>query len=337
MKTILFVVNPNAGAKTEADFERALTAELSRYPDVTTETLIPESPEWMRTELRQRFSNGMVDILAVVGGDGTIMEVLPLLIEFPNVQLALIPYGTGNLLAANLNIPKDFAASLETAFTGKARRIDMARINNNYFVLIAGVGVVADIMENTPRHHKKWLGPLAYLINGLRTVWAARRSRLTVTTENRVYKAKGIAVVVSNAASILGPCVPLTPDAEPDDGLLDVCIIRSRTNQDYFATLWEAMWQTAPGMLNRNLIRFQAQRVHIESSKTLTVQADGNLIGTTPVDIEIIRNRLQVMVPLAEFEALPESRKRQSESSLLETLKCYTQTAQQEAKSGLRR
>jgi YegS/Rv2252/BmrU family lipid kinase len=305
--------------------------------DVVVDKLVPESPEQMRTTLRQKLTENTVDVLGVVGGDGTIMEVLPILVEFPQVKLALIAYGTGNLLAVNLGIPKEFSASLDLIFNGKPRRIDMARINNDYFALLAGVGVVADIMENTPRADKKRFGILAYLVNGFKTVWGARRSRFTVTTENRTFRAKGVSVLVSNAASFLGPCVPLTPDAEPDDGLLDVCVIRSHSNQDYFATLLEAMTHSQSGLNPRNIIRFQTRKLKIESSKTMSVQADGNLIGTTPVDIEIVRNRLQVMVPPESFQRVPsETVASDSQASLLDTLKCYLKVATHERQSGLR-
>lgn len=340
MTRILFIINPKAGQKTVEEFDQALATEIEKLEASNTsdspieiEKLIPESPEQMRTTLRQKFTDNPVDILGVVGGDGTIMEVLPVLVEFPGIKLALIAYGTGNLLAANLGIPKEFSESIDTLFKGKPRRIDLARINNNYFALLAEVGVVADIMENTPREDKKRFGILAYLVNGLKTVWRARRSRFTVTTENRTFRAKGISVLISNAASFLGPCVPLTPDAEPDDGLLDVCIIKSRSNTDYFSTLLEATLQSTTNFTSKNIVRFKTRKLKIESSKTLSVQADGNLIGTTPVEIEIIRNRLQVMVPEQAFT--PGNPHPEHQQSLMEALKCYFTTAKQEAHSGL--
>lgn len=343
MTKILFIINPNAGQTMVAEFEQALDAELSRLHNLDktaasfqVEKLIPESPEQMRTTLRQRFTENPVAILGVVGGDGTIMEVLPILVEFPKVKLALIAYGTGNLLAANLGIPRDFAGAIDTLLNGRPRRIDMAHINNDYFALIAGVGAVADIMENTPRADKKRFGILAYLLNSIRTVWQARRSRFKITTENRTFRAKGVSILISNAASFLGPCVPLTPDAEPDDGLLDVCIIKSRSRSDYFSTLLEALLQPIPNIMNRNIVHFKTRKLRIESSKTFSVEADGNMIGTTPVDIEIIRNRLQVMVPKQAFEASNQP-KDPSKTSLLDTLKCYLETVGQTAQPGAKK
>jgi diacylglycerol kinase (ATP) len=341
MRQILFIINPNAGQKTVEEFEQAMAAELAKLPPgeqaIKIETFIPNSPDEMRDTLREKFLKNPVDIVGVVGGDGTIMETLPILVEFPSIKLALIPYGTGNLLAANLGIPRDFSTSLDTLFNGKARRIDVATINEHYFALIAGVGVVADIMENTPREHKKRFGIWAYLANGIKTIFQAERSRFKITTENRTFTAKGVAVIISNAASFLGPCLPLTPNAEPDDGLLDVCIVKSRSNRDYFPTVLEVLLnQNANRIMTKHIISFRTRRLHIASSRKLKVQADGNVIGTTPVDIEIIRNRLQIMVPLTEFDRPADHRRQTSESSLLETLKCYLTTATSEAGSGIK-
>jgi diacylglycerol kinase (ATP) len=302
MKHIVFVINPNAGQKSVEEFQHTLSQELERIPDAEQlykiETLIPDSPQQMRETLENQFSQKPADILGVVGGDGSIMEALPLLVRFPTVQLALIPYGTGNLLAANLGIPNNFTACLDTLFSGKARRIDMARINDSYFCLVAGIGVVADIMENTPREHKKKLGMLAYLINGVRTILRADRAHFTITTENRKLKAKGVAVLVSNAASFMGPCPPLTPDASPQDGLLDVCIIKSQSNRDYILTLMEVLLGSkVPCITDPHVIRFQTRRLKIHSSKRMKVQADGNVIGTTPVEIDLLRSQLQIIVP----------------------------------------
>lgn len=341
MKEIVFIINPNAGQKTVEEFERALQLELQKLPPadeaIKIDTLIPDSPEQMREILRRKFSERPADVLGVVGGDGSIMEALPLLVEFPSIKLALIPYGTGNLLAANLGIPMDFTSSLSTLFEGKARRIDMAQINDSYFALIAGVGVVADIMDNTPREHKKRFGMLAYLINGIKTILRAERSRVKVITEKRTYQVHGVTVVISNAASFLGPCLPLTPDAEPDDGLLDICIIKSRSNRDYLPTILEVMFKSDLTRLrDRNVINFQTRRLRIESSIPIKVQADGNVIGTTPVDIEIIRNRLQVMVPETEFGIPATARRQTQEPGIIEMIKCYFSTAQAEHTSGLK-
>jgi YegS/Rv2252/BmrU family lipid kinase len=251
----------------------------------------------MRRHLRERFLENPVDIIAVVGGDGSVMEVLPLVVEFPSIKLALIPYGTGNLLATNLGIARDFTLSIRTLFEGQVRQIDVGRIGSHYFALLAGVGAVAEIMEQTSSRHKALLGMWAYLWDGLRTIFRTRQSLLHVTIDGRPMRMRGVAVVVSNAASYMKPCPNLTPNAEPDDGWLDVCLIRAHSRRDYLPVILEAIRQPERPAGDKKILVYRARHLRIESTPLLKVQADGNIIGTTPVDIEVARQRIQVLVP----------------------------------------
>ncbi len=327
MRHFLFVINPKAGRATEEEFEQTLQAELQKLPasdeTIHVQRFVPESPEQMRFRLHEGLSREAVDAVGVVGGDGTIMEVLPVMVNFPQVPLALIPYGTGNLLAANLDIPRDIAGALKVLFDGQPRKIDLGKIDHHYFALLAGIGAVADIMEQTSSRHKKLLGIWAYLWDGLRTILFPKRSRFTITADGRTFRTRGVAVVISNAAGFMGPCLPLTPEAEPDDGLLDVCLIKTRSRRDYLPAILKVMQRPGVNTFDQNIDYFQVRRLLIDAKPTLKVQADGNIIGTTPVEIEIIRNRLQVMVPRKAFEKTNEALQRASEHTLNEILASY--------------
>lgn len=329
MREVLFVINPNAGRVLIEEFEAALNAELAQLPPggeaIKVELFIPETPALLRETLRQKFTEKPVDIVGVVGGDGTIMEVLPVLVEFPRIKLALIPHGTGNLLAVNLGIQLNFKSALDVLFNGQARRIDVGKIGTHYFALIAGVGTVAEIMENTPSHHKKRFGIWAYFWDGIRTVMRTRESLFKIIADGKSHRFRGVAILISNAASIMGPCLPLTPDAEPDDGLFDICLIKTRSRRDYVPAILEALGRDDLVSGDKKINTFRARNLRIESSVPVKVQADGNIIGTTPVDIELIRNRLQILVPQETFEPRqPAPRIRpESQGSLAEMLRCY--------------
>lgn len=321
MRHYLFIINPNAGSRTVEEFEAALRLELEKLPPsdetVYIEHMIPETPELLRETLREKLRREPIDAVGIVGGDGTIMEALPAMVEFPHVPMALIPYGTGNLLAVNLGIPRDFSGALNAMFTGRPRRIDVGKIDNHYFALLSGVGTVAEIMENTSSERKKKLGIWAYFVDGVRTIMRTRGSRLKVTTgEGRIFKTHGVSIVISNAASFMGPCPPLTPEAEPDDGLLDVCIIKARSKRDYIPAVLQLMQHPEKNTNDRNINYFQTRKVRIEANPVLKVQADGNIIGTTPVDVEIVRNRLQVIIPATQAELPPEHLRAENESTL---------------------
>jgi YegS/Rv2252/BmrU family lipid kinase len=297
MPHVLFVLNPRAGRAAAEELEAAISQVALRSRAISSEILVPESPEQLRILLRQKSAQNEIDILAIVGGDGSVMEVLPVLVEYPQILLGLIPRGTGNLLAANLGIPTDLSSALQVLYEGAAKKIDVGRIGSSYFALLAGVGTAADIMENTESRHKKWLGMWAYLVHGVRTILQANQSLFRVTFHGHTVQVRGVSVIISNAASLMPPCPALTPEAKPDDGLLDICVLKAHSKRDYVPVVLEAMQHSRLSPPARKVLSFQTRKLRIESSPPLKVQADGNIIGTTPVDIEIVREAIQILLP----------------------------------------
>ncbi len=311
MKRVLFVINPNAGSGVESHLQAALEERTEWLQPTLLEAT--GTPEDMRVHLKAHLEGTIAadgvpdssywDAVAIVGGDGTVMETLPVLLNYPQIPVMLVAGGTGNLLHANLNIPREIPAALDLIRTGQQRVIDVGEINGEaagseirYFVLIAGIGVVADVMENTPRDHKKWFGPLAYLLHGIRVGLRLTGSRFTITTESKTYRSKALAVLISNAACYMGPCVPFTPEAKPNDGLLDVCIIRGGSVPDLLGAL-PSLLKPDSTMRDANVIRFQAKTMRITSRPALSFQADGNILGKTPADIRVLPDALRVLVP----------------------------------------
>lgn len=311
---IVFVLNPKAGSHSIDDFKAVLSRQLQDCRQagriVHAEIMVPESAEALRQQLRKRLQDDMVDLVGVAGGDGSIMEALPVLVDFPKVKLGIIPQGTGNLLAVNLGIPIDTEQALEVIFNGQAKRIDIGRIGESYFALLAGAGAIAEIMETTTSTDKQLFGWMSYLVGGIRNLFRSRHAAFKLTIDDgRVIRGRGVSVVVSNAASIMRPCLPLTPDAEPDDGKLDVCFIKARGRRDYIPTIYELLTRQCEEH-PEHVHYFQARGLRIETRPRLKIQADGNIIGHTPVDVSILPGRIEVMVPAPqETEApLPENR-----------------------------
>lgn len=298
MKKLLFILNPNAGSHSTAELEAAL-AHAAADPDVPpfhAESLVCEDTAGLRMQLRWRLLAGDIDTVCVVGGDGSIMEVLPVLIDFPEVMLGIVPAGTGNLLAVNLNIPLATGDALAVVLSGRGKPLDIGSIGGHFFALLAGVGVVADIMENTSSTHKRLLGWWAYLLDGVRNIMRGCHATFKLTVDGQIIRGRGVSVVISNAASIMKPCPALTPDASPHDGMLDVCFLKARSKRDYIPTLYEVLTRQGEER-PEHVMYFQTRRLRIESTPRLKVQADGNLIGHTPVDVAILPGKIRVMVP----------------------------------------
>jgi diacylglycerol kinase family enzyme len=118
-----------------------------------------------------------------------------------------------------------------------------------------------------------------------------------IVADGQHIRSRGIGVVVANAGNLLGPYFTLTPGATPDDGLLDICILASRHRGDYATTLVQILsrQQRAPGSAGVQHVR--AKHITIRSRPSMKVQADGDIIGVTPMVIEALPNAVEVFVP----------------------------------------
>jgi diacylglycerol kinase family enzyme len=136
----------------------------------TYELFFPESVQHLREVLTLKLSEGLGRVVAC-GGDGTITDVLDVLVNYPDVPLAIVPLGTGNLLARNLDIPLDLKEAVAVAVSGRIREIDLGRVNGQVFVLNVSAGLDAEIMAQTDTTLKKRWGLLATQLRCERCGW----------------------------------------------------------------------------------------------------------------------------------------------------------------------
>ncbi|HEX2156407.1 MAG TPA: diacylglycerol kinase family protein, partial [Actinomycetes bacterium] len=167
------------------------------------------------------------DLVIATGGDGTVMACATGLAG-SEVPLAVLPLGTGNLVAANFDIPNDLDDALEVALACRRRRIDLGAIGDGRFVIAAGMGFDAAMLRDANRTLKARIGPLAYVwsaLGNLRRPRASYRLRLD-GGEAMTRRAQG--VLVANLGKIQGG-LPILPDAVPDDGQFDIAVLKTRT------------------------------------------------------------------------------------------------------------
>ncbi|WP_405690532.1 diacylglycerol kinase family protein [Streptomyces sp. NBC_01185] len=176
--------------------------------------------------VRDRFS-----LVVVCGGDGTVRAAADALAD-TGVPLAVVPCGTGNLLARNLGLPVKPAEALAVALRGAPHRIDLGRIEGDgmapaHFTVMSGAGLDAAMLESTSDRAKAVLGWPAYVMAGLREL-RAPRMRLTVALDGaRPLRRSARMVLVANTGKVQGGAA-LVPAARPDDGLLDLMILDPR-------------------------------------------------------------------------------------------------------------
>ncbi len=236
------------------------------------------------------------DCAVAAGGDGTVSAVAHALVGGP-VPLGIVPAGTGNLVARELGLPLDVEAAVGVlAGPRNTRRLDAMRMGGNTYLLNAGVGINAEVIRRTSRLGKSLFGLSAYVGTAVWKVLQARprRMEITVDGERHVYEATD--VLISNCGALARGLHPHGPDIRPDDGQLDVCVICMKTPLEYPWYYLLKSLRLRPS--NRVIYGFAARRrVTVHCGVPLTVQADGDIIGTTPLAIDVLPRALTVIVP----------------------------------------
>jgi YegS/Rv2252/BmrU family lipid kinase len=177
-------------------------------------------------EYARRAAGKGVAVLFVWGGDGTVQRCIDA-VAGTDTAVAILPAGTANLLAANLDVPHDLAAAVRVGLHGDRRRIDTGSVNGERFAVMAGAGFDARMIADADRGTKERLGPLAYVVTGIRNL-GARRVRATVTVDGkRFFRGKVSCVLTANVGKILGG-VEAFPQARPDSGHLELAVVTAR-------------------------------------------------------------------------------------------------------------
>jgi len=244
--------------------------------------------------VRDRLGQGF-DLMVAAGGDGTISAMLDGLAGRP-VPLGIIPVGTGNLVARELGIPIDIDQAVALiAGAHDCRRIDAMRIGARVYVLNVSVGVSAAVAGDMTHQDKGRFGRLAYVGSAIFRILQFRRRYLTVTVDGQARPCRAVEVTVLNCAIFGRGLYPKEPVIRVDDGCLDIWIVSMRALIDYLKYFFRILTGRAAPRMARH---FTARtRIAIHGARPCQVQADGDIIGTTPVEIEVLPRTLTVIVP----------------------------------------
>ena len=289
------VVNP---VKADVDqLRRVVEKGLRRagWPLPTWYETTAEDPG--RGQARQAVQEG-AELVFVCGGDGTVMAVVTALAG-TDVALAVLPAGTGNLLAANLGLTGDPATGVQVALDGGRRRIDVGVAGDYCFAVMAGMGFDAQMLAGTSERAKKRLGWLAYVGGGLKHLRDRPMRARIVLDGGSPMPRRPRSVIIGNVGRLQGG-VRLLSRADPADGKLDVAILSPNNLRHWASLVWALLSRRKRVPLMET---FTAERVEIYTRRAEQRQLDGDLIEPgRSLKVQIKPRALLLCVPLPESD-----------------------------------
>jgi YegS/Rv2252/BmrU family lipid kinase len=286
--------NPVAGTTNEATMRQLFEQYFSS--DGRSYELYETTPdERAEPVARDALHNGFAMVIAA-GGDGTVASVAGGLIQ-SDIPLGIIPAGTSNTLAQELGIPTDLDAACRLLIEPHTTNtIDAMQVGKQFFLLHISVGLDAIVMRDTGREAKRRFGRLAYIWIGVARMFGHQPRRFTIVIDGKRQRPRAAQVLVANGGTFGIPQLRWGQHIRPDDGHLDVCIIYARTLLDYLNILWHMLLRRQK---RSRKIRYIAayERVIISSDHELPVQADGEILDQTPVNVRVVPDAVRIVIP----------------------------------------
>jgi YegS/Rv2252/BmrU family lipid kinase len=289
-REILIVHNPASGNHNPDELKVLIEEKLSSK-DISFE-YIQTSPEKDVVKITKNF-----DAVLVMGGDGTVMNVVSkVLDEKANISVLLIPLGTGNLLSRAIGIPLDPEQAINAQLSAvKTNKLDVGKLhtNNSYFMVSVGIGLDAEMIKHADRKQKDTFGFFAYIISGIKSISNRKKRTFELSLDGEMQTVRAHSIMIFNAARLEVVNAQIGPEVNPQDGNFDVAILRDTSPVGFMLSLFRLI----SGSLKEEgeLEYLQAKEITVRSSGAANVQVDGDLVQMDDIAVSVLKNAISFM------------------------------------------
>lgn len=237
-----------------------------------------------------------INYLVCSGGDGMVNTIENALLKHAErAVFGYLPAGTTNDFAHSIGIPQELEGQLAASVSDEIRCLDAGRLNDRYFMYVAGFGLFTDVSYKTPQNMKNAFGYLAYILQGIKSISELRPLHLSVTVDGEEIPGDFILGMVTNSMSVAGMKTLTQTGTSLDDGLLELILIRNPSNLMELSELVSAVLVSS---FASKLIVYRQGRHFTFSGEKLAWTADGEYGGTYDVsDINVVTGRVALRVP----------------------------------------
>lgn len=289
-KRALVIANPVAGRGRGEKSARELAAALERGGSDCELYFTTARGDGER---RAAQLDPSVDLVVSVGGDGTFSEVLTGLPR-RDVDVAVLPMGTANVLALDLKLPRDIAGYVELIRRRKVQMLDTGIVNDmTLSFLVCGIGFDAAVVAELEKRRKGPITKVAWFTAGIRALLAWRDPRLTVEVDGERLPPECGLVLVSNIVHYAGYDV-LQRDRKLDDGLFEVYLFQGGSRTSLVRHGFRGLFGRFP---SGRVSMHRARRVVVRSPEPVPFQVDGDLCGVTPFEFVVGSQPFRLLVP----------------------------------------
>lgn len=288
---LYLICNPTAGNGRSAQIGKSISQKLKalHIAHMYEETQYPGHATLLATEAVRLNAATCV----AIGGDGTTLEVARGLVNH-DTALGIIPAGTGNDFIKTIHLPANESEALKAILNLPPKKTDVVKMNDRIFLNEAGAGFDVMVLEYALKAKKYCRGLLPYLYGVLCTIFHFGGVTLTYALDDDTPIEKRVLVIGIGNGRFIGGGIPITPEAVPDDGLLDVIIVSSMKKLRMLSVL--------PGLMRGNITKFKETEYHRVKKLSLKgdnlhMNIDGEIIPISEVHIAVLPGALNIHRP----------------------------------------